>query len=106
MKIVIENKNTCLAAPKEIILKVKRSSKLLSILKFISNTYLIPLDKLKILSNSNPLPEDFSASLLKNLNLELFIEYPKDLFESAIQAIENNKNNALLDVMITACSIG
>lgn len=107
MKIIIKNENTCIQAPQEIILKVKRSGKVISILNFLSTKFFAPIDSIKLYNSSGPLEPDCPAKLLKYPNkVFISVEFPQEYFSKAIEIIKKDNNDAFFCILLKSCDMG
>ncbi|OMJ72446.1 hypothetical protein SteCoe_29129 [Stentor coeruleus] len=105
MKVILENCNTCLQAPSQILLKVKKSSKVIAVLDFLSQNYFVPASAIKIFCNNVELTADTQTKILKAPNsISITTSFPEELFREAISALEYDSYDCFLQVLIKGCT--
>ena len=106
MKILIENTDTCLQAPHEIYLKVKKTAKVLAIKDFISKKFYVPINAIRLFSNFQELTDDGTVHHLKYpAAISLMVEFPSALFSEISESIKENNNEKFLVKLIQGCEL-
>jgi hypothetical protein len=107
MKLLIKTSNTCIQAPSELMLKVKKTSKVSSVLSFLSSAYIFPQSNLKLFKGESELSPSFNISeLCPEDPLTLITIFPLKLFNSLKNEIENGSNESFLHHFLKACDEG
>lgn len=107
MKIIINSRETCIQAPPELILRVKKTSKISSILSFISQNYFIPIKNLKLLKGQQELsPNDDLIDHLSDVQLCVETIFPTNYFLGIKYEIEQGNNDGFLMKFLQSCDEG
>lgn len=107
MKVIIQTQASCIQCPKEIVLRVKKTSKISSVLSFIGQNYFFPKSHLTLTKDSIPLDPSSECSLLKFPNTIILQSlFPGQLFQSIISEIKLNSNEGFLAKFLEACDQG
>lgn len=107
MKVIIQTQDTCIQCPKEIILRVKKTSKISSVLSFISKNFDFPVSHLTLTKDSQPLDPGSDCSILKHPNtIILHSLFPRKIFEDALNEIKLGSNESFLTNFFEALNLG
>ena len=107
MRIEIKNLSFCIHAPKEIILRVKKTAKIYSVKQFLSKSFFIPVQSISLYNSSGVILDNSTAKVLAISSPNyLEVEFPEKPFKSAIGKIRRNDNEGLLAIFINEVKNG
>lgn len=108
MRLEVANHSFCIDAPEKIILRVKKTSKVSSILNFLSSNFGVPVNAIELYNQSILLSPDCKAKELfsPGSSISLQVPFPSSIFKEAISVIKQDNNDKFLVLMVTSSQSG